>query len=98
MRKLSKSLEQYEENGGWSSSLFYKPAVALMKDLIQRGVKVDVGRHVIYVGEKLKCYVHYNGRSKEYATVTDVKGNELLTVHHTEFAKLEEFIRATISV
>lgn len=91
--KLSKSVEEYERAGGWSSSKFYKPALALMKELACRGVKVDVGRTVIYVGEKFKCYVHHNGRSKDYATITNFQGAELITAHYTEFDKIETFLR-----
>lgn len=41
----------------------------------------------------IKCYVHHNGRSKEYATFTDYKGNEILTVHYTEFDKITNYFK-----
>jgi hypothetical protein len=90
---LSRSLNEYEENGGWSSSNFFQPALSLMKALMAEGHKVEIGRTVVHLDGKLKCYVHHNGRSREYATVTDFKGNELFTAHYTQFQELEKFIR-----
>lgn len=89
MRKLSKSIEEYEKAGGWSSSLFHPHAVKLLKELKQRNVEIEVGRTVIYVDRELKVYVHNNGRSKEYATVTDMNGKELITRH---ISKVEELM------
>ena len=83
---------EYEANDGWSSSLFAKGAAALIRRLKESGVKVSVGRTVIHIGENMKAYVHYNGRTKEYATITDRNGVELQTFHHTEFEDLSNFI------
>jgi hypothetical protein len=86
---LSKSVEEYEKGGGWSSSLFYKSAMVIFKKLQKADYTVDVGRTVVYISKgrhKLKAYVHYNGRSKEYLTITDGKGTELETFHYTDSA------------
>lgn len=94
MSKLSRSLEAYEKEDGWSSKLFAKRAIPLLKKLAASEVAVEVGRTVIYLTgkQKLKAYVHHNGRSKEFATITDAKGVELATFHYTEFDALERFI------
>jgi hypothetical protein len=99
MAGMNKSLEEYEKNNGWSSSLFSANAISLMGDLVREGVDVSVGRTVIHLKKNnttLKAYVHYKGRSEEYATITDYKGNELLTVHYAEFEKLSKFIKGTL--
>lgn len=85
--------EDYVANGGWSSALFAQHAIPLMSDLKDQGVQVTVGRSVIHIGKKLKAYVHHNGRTAEFATITDWKGVELDTFHHTDFVKLAKFIK-----
>jgi len=90
--KLSKSIEEYEKAGGWSSSLFYPYALEMMNMLKSANKKVDVGRTVIHLNNELKVYVHHNGRSKEYATVTDMKGTELITKHISEVEQLMDWI------
>ena len=93
---MSKTVEEYEENGGWSSHFFVVNAVKLMKELQDLGIAVVVGRTVIHLSrddKKLKAYVHHNGRNREYATVTDRKGVELLTVHYSDFDSLSTFIK-----
>lgn len=93
---MKKTLEEYESGGGWSSHFFAEKAVTLIKELQKENISVTIGRTVIHIshnGKSLKTYVHHNGRSREYATITDKKGNELITVHYTEFEKLEEFIK-----
>lgn len=52
--KMNKTLEEYEDSNGWSSELFADKATKLFKELKSRGVKITVGRSVIYVGEKEK--------------------------------------------
>lgn len=99
MAGMNKSLSEYKENCGWSSNLFSANAIVLMGELIQVGIEVSIGRTVIHMKKnktRLKAYVHYKGRSEEYATITDYKGNELLTVHYTEFEKLSTFIKDTL--
>jgi hypothetical protein len=99
-RNLSQSIEQYEANHGWSSELFADNAVRLLKELQDAGVHLQVGRRVIYIGKgitRIKAYVHHNGRSPEFATVTNATGDELATFHYTEFDKLESFIKAMTS-
>lgn len=95
MGKLDKTLGEYEENGGWSSHHFAANGAALIRELMEAGADVKIGRTVIHVSNgdsRLKAYVHHNGRSREYATITDWAGEELLTVHHTEFEKLRDFV------
>lgn len=99
-RDLSGSIEKYEANNGWSSELFAENGVRLLKQLQAEGVHLQVGRRVIYFGKgvtRIKAYVHHNGRSPEYATITNATGDELATFHYTEFDKLEAFIRAMTS-
>lgn len=86
---------EYAANGGWSSKLFALNAIQLMQELVTAGVPVTAGRSVIHIGKKLKAYVHHNGRTKEYATITDMHGIELETFHFTEFDKLREFVLAS---
>ena len=83
---------EYAVNGGWSSKFFAANAGALLQELNTLGVRVIVGRTVIHIGQNLKAYVHHNGRSNEYATITDARGVELDTFHHTQFAMLRELV------
>lgn len=95
MARLGRSLEEYAENGGWSSHHFAENAVPLIKSLMSLGAEVKIGRHVIHVKNgkaKLKAYPHFNGRSEEYVTITDMKGQELFTAHYTKFDELAEFV------
>lgn len=93
---MSRTLEEYEQNGGWSSHFFATHAVKIMKELQASGVEVALGRTVIHLtknNKKIKVYVHHNGRNREYATVTDKKGIELMTAHYTEVDNLSIFIK-----
>lgn len=90
--------QEYVANGGWSSALFAPNAIPLMGELQTQGVKVTVGRSVIHIGKKLKAYVHHNGRTPEYATITDFRGTELATFHHTDFVKLAEFVKQKLEL
>lgn len=86
---------EYIANGGWSSALFAPQAIPLLGELKAANVPVVVGRTVIHIGEgrkKIKAYVHHNGRTEEYATITDCRGTELATFHYTDFHKLREFV------
>lgn len=89
---------EYIANDGWSSKLFAPNAIPLMQELVQAGMQVTVGRSVIHVGKKLKAYVHHNGRTEEYATITDRRGTELATFHYSEFHKLREFVLLELGV
>lgn len=96
MARLGRSIEEYEENGGWSSHFFAENAARLMRELQTMGVSLQVGRTVVHMEKdnvKLKAYVHHAGRTEEYATITTRSGIELLTVHYTEFQKLENFVK-----
>lgn len=84
---LSKNKKDYLDGGGWSSSLFFEKAKIIFKELENHGVTLDFGRtvlHIIKDNKKIKAYVHCNGRSKEYLTITDSNGNELETFHYQE--------------
>ena len=89
---------EYVANGGWSSALFAPQALPLIGELKSAGILITVGRSVIHLGKKLKAYVHHNGRTPEYATITDFRGTELATFHHTEFEKLSEFIKLELGL
>jgi hypothetical protein len=96
MTRLGRSIEEYEANGGWSSHFFAENASRLMRELLALGVALQVGRTVVHMekdGLKFKAYVHHNGRSEEYATITARSGVELLTVHYTEFDRLEKYLK-----
>lgn len=96
MARLGRTLEEYTANGGWSSHYFAENAVRLMGELKDLGVDVVIGRTVIHLTKgdvKLKAYVHHNGRSEEYATITKFNGEELLTAHYTDFKKLGDFVK-----
>ena len=88
---------EYVSNGGWSSAHFAPNAIPLLEELKAAGVKVTVGRTVIHVNN-IKAYVHHNGRSEEYATITDFRGRELATFHHTEFDALAAFIKTRLGL
>lgn len=90
--------DEYVANGGWSSALFAPQAIVLMSELKIADVIVVVGRNVIHIGRKLKAYVHHNGRTPEYATITDFRGTELASFHHTEFEKLSEFVKLELGL
>lgn len=95
MARMGRTLEEYAANNGWSSHHFVDKAVPLIRQLMAAGVDVKIGRHVIHVRRgniKFKAYPHYKGRSEEFVSITDWSGNEMLTVHHTEFDKLHGFI------
>ena len=97
MRKLSKSIDEYLINSGWSSQLFLEHAKSIFNDKeICEKFKVEVGRSVIYFisGEDLiKAYVHYEGRSKDYLTFTDKHGKELMSFHYTdETSEIKNFL------
>lgn len=90
-KKLSRSIEEYMMNDGWSSKLFVGHAKHCFSVLTE--CEFDVGRSVIYIksGSALvKAYPHHNGRSHEWVTFTDDKGKELETVHFT--ATHDEFV------
>ena len=88
-KQMSKTIEEYMASNGWSSGLFINHAKYLFEQLKEK-VVFKIGRTVIYVfteDRTIKFYVHHNGRSKEFMTITDVNGNELKTYHCTETAK-----------
>ena len=100
MARMGRTLEEYAANSGWSSHHFVEHAIPLIQQLQASGVDVKIGRHVIHVQHaavKFKAYPHYKGRSEEFVTITDWRGNELLTVHHTEFEKLQGFVIQLLS-
>jgi len=84
MRKLSKSFNEFLENSGWSANKFLEHAEYLYKRF---NGHVEIGRTVVHLygnGRQLKAYVHHNGRSAEYLTLTDAHGAELTTFHYTD--------------
>jgi hypothetical protein len=91
VRKLSKSVDEYFANTGWSSSLFLDHAKALVSDPdIKRSTTIEFGRSVVYLrsnSKMLKIYVHHAGRSKEFMTITDFAGDEVATFHYTAKTK-----------
>lgn len=100
MARMGRTLEEYAANNGWSSHHFVERAVPLIQQLMSAGVDVKIGRHVIHVKKgdvKFKAYPHYKGRSEEFVTITDWSGNEMLTVHHTEFDKLHGFVMEVLT-
>lgn len=100
MARMGRTLEEYAANNGWSSHYFVERAVPLIQQLMSAGVDVKIGRHVIHVKKgdvKFKAYPHYKGRSEEFVTITDWSGNEMLTVHHTEFDKLHGFVMEVLT-
>jgi hypothetical protein len=95
MARLGRSIEEYESECGWSSALFAGPAVELMRELMAHGVQVSLGRTVVHIATanvKLKAYVHHNGRTHEWATITDFRGNELESFYYDDFHNLRIFL------
>jgi len=84
MIKLSKTSDEYFQNSGWSSKLFLSHAILIYEYFKDQ---MKIGRTVVYIG-KYKLYVHYKGKSKEYMSLCDSKGNELHTFHYSEDTKL----------
>jgi hypothetical protein len=87
MKKLTRNIDEYLQYGGWSSSLFFNHAKLLFRDKdINRLATFEIGRTVVYLrarGKLFKFYVHYQGRSKEYLTLTDSHGVEIAAYHYT---------------
>jgi hypothetical protein len=85
--KLSKSVDEYLAAGGWSSHKFFEHAKSLFSDPdILRTCTFEAGRSVIYIrsrGEMLKLYVHHSGRSREWVTIKNMGGDELVNFHCT---------------
>lgn len=80
-RQLSKSVEAYLANNGWSSSAFLEHAKHVFAELPKYGLELEVGRTVVYVKRDgnvlLKCYVHYEGRPANVLSITDGRGRLL---------------------
>lgn len=95
---MNKTLEEFEDAKGWSSKHFAAEAGPFIKDLQGAGVPVQIGRTVIHIGENLKAYVHYQGRSAEFATITDRNGVELQTFHFTEFENLKSLVKQELGL
>jgi hypothetical protein len=87
-RTLTKSIEEYLANNGWSSSAFLVHAKYIFENVRHRNFRLEVGRTVVYVypvpsagrrGDRLllKCYVHYEGRPSTVLSITDDKGKVL---------------------
>lgn len=98
MPKMNKTLAEFQEASGWSSKHFASEAGPFIKSLIKAGVKVQIGRTVIHIGENLKAYVHYNGRSAEFATITDRNGVEINSFHYTEFENLKSLVKQELGL
>lgn len=86
MRRLNQTVESYLANQGWSSSAFLEHAKFLFAELPKYDITISVGRTVVYLNREtrlgctvlvLKCYVHYQGASRQYLTITDSSGNAL---------------------
>lgn len=85
MAKLSKSVDEFLDAGGWSASLFLEHAKLAFSELKGKAI-VDVGRSVIHTmtcSAIVKCYVHYKGKTPEWLTFTDKKGKELESFHYS---------------
>lgn len=98
MAKMNKTVDDYESAAGWSSKHFAADALDLILKLKAKGIKVDIGRTVIHIGLNLKAYVHHNGRSAEYATITDWNGVEIESFHYTEFKNLSALIQRELGI
>ena len=100
-KQMSKTIEEYMNNNGWSSSLFLNHAKYLLENLGDK-IQLKVGRTVIHMftaTRTIKFYVHHNGRSKEFLTITDVNGNELQTFHYSEpFDKVLNAVKEILDV
>lgn len=100
MAKLSKNINEFLNAGGWSATLFLEHAKLAFTELKGKAI-VDVGRTVIHTmtcDAIVKCYVHYKGKTPEWLTLTDKKGVELASFHHTTspadvVAKLKELLK-----
>lgn len=98
MSKMNKTLEEFEAAKGWSSKLFYTEAHTFVLELAKSGIPVDFGRTVIHIGQTLKAYVHYQGRTSEFATITDRNGVEIESFHFTEFEKLKTLVKQELGL
>jgi hypothetical protein len=80
-RTLTKSVEEFLSQNGWSAHKFVKHAVYVHEHF---DGEINMGRSVAYArknGKMVKIYAHHNGRSNEYITITDKKGTELVSIH-----------------
>jgi hypothetical protein len=80
-KQMSKSVDDYLSNEGWSSRAFVPIAKVLFKELPEHGIETRVGRTVVHLVRSgvviLKCHVHYEGRSRNVLTVTTATGHVL---------------------
>jgi hypothetical protein len=86
---------EYVANGGWSSFHFAAKALPLIGELKAMNVPVVIGRSVIHIGTgatMLKAYVHHNGKSEEWATITNSRGVELGSFHFLDFVHLKRLV------
>ena len=94
---MSKSIEEYFANNGWSSHKFLPLAKKIFPVLKKNGIEIIMGRsvmHLSYEGKLLKVYVHHRGYSNEWLTIT-VDGDGSTFFHCTDESKkiLEHILR-----
>jgi hypothetical protein len=80
---MNKTVAEYFEASGWSSSLFVEHAKYVFAEL--KEAQIIIGRTVIHVEKgpkKIKVYVHYAGKSREFVTITDRYGMPIEVYHY----------------
>jgi hypothetical protein len=98
---MSHTLEEYEAQKGWSSELFIDKAGPLIRELTSLNVHIVIHRTVIHLRGKthsIKAYVHHNGRSPEWATLTTWRGEEIDSFHHTDFEQLASTLKCHLGL
>lgn len=78
----------YFKNSGWSSHLFLDHAKYILPR-VKEFCGVVIGRLSIRLTDSngkvvLRIFVHHNGRTNEFMTITDSKQKELATFHYTD--------------
>ena len=97
-KQMSKSIEEYFSNNGWSSHKFLPIAKEIFPILLESSIEIVIGRSVIhlsYQGKLLKIYVHHDGLSNDWMTILE-EGDISTFFHCTDDSKkiLDHILRA----
>lgn len=83
MKKMNKSLADFNQHKGWSANLFQTHANYILPQLELLNIEYQLGRtvlHLKYNGEVWKIYPHFKGQSNEYLTI--IKDNIIIDSFH----------------
>lgn len=92
-----KSIEEYNQSGGWAYHKFLDHTEAILNDpLLAKVAKFEVTDNILYLrsgGALLSFMVQQDGRAKEYLTIVNgINRQELVEFHFS--ARSEDIIRS----